>query len=206
MRNFTVNSIWFFLNFHRVLEGRDPDYQKLAVKGLITSSKRVLSGTKDSNKINAIKEGVKVLEEFLEKFDNENRSRLNCAYLSVDVITQFPVPKDKLQAEFLDVYKSKKNYKHLRVILPEDDDDNTWDVIRNKNVWKIKDHIKEKDLKLWNDNGEPSEEHLKLIYWAYSPQPDKVKAYLEKNANSSSKGEKRKSDAGGNETVSKKKK
>lgn len=44
---------------------------------------------------------------------------------------------------------------------------------------------------------------MKMIHWAYSPQPDKVKSYLENK----SKGEKRKSSSPSNtETSSKKQK
>lgn len=43
------------------MEGRDPNYQKLAIKGLLGNAKRVLQATKDENKIKSIKDGVKVL-------------------------------------------------------------------------------------------------------------------------------------------------
>ncbi|XP_063695903.1 uncharacterized protein LOC134827249 [Culicoides brevitarsis] len=186
----------------KILEGRDPDYQRLAVKGLIGSSKRVLSGTKDPKKIEDIKEGVKVLEDFIEKFDSENRSRLNRAYLAADIVAQFPKPSDKLSAEFVKVYTEKKNYKHLRTLYPKDDEETSWDIVRNKHVKDLEKVIKEKGKKYFDDDGKPTEEHLSLIYWAYSPQPDKVKSYLEKKEG---KGEKRKSSENG-DSASKKKK
>lgn len=175
------------------MDGRDPDYQKLAVKGLIGSSKRVLSGTKNEDKIKAIKEGVAMLEEFLEKFEIENRSKLNFAYLAHSIITSFPKPTNKLAAEFLDVYggRAKGNYKHLRTLYPEDNDSLTWDIVRNQEVKLIKEKIAKNNSKLFGDDGSPTEEHLSLIYWAYSPQADKVKSYAEQNK----KGEKRKSSA-----------
>lgn len=175
------------------MDGRDPDYQKLAVKGLIGSSKRVLSGTKNEDKIKAIKEGVALLEEFLEKFEIENRSKLNFAYLAHSIITSFPKPTNALAAEFLDVYggRAKGNYKHLRTLYPEDNDSLTWDIVRNQEVKLIKEKIAKNNSKLFGDDGSPTEEHLNLIYWAYSPQADKVKSYAEKNK----KGEKRKSSA-----------
>lgn len=176
------------------MDGRDPDYQKLAVKGLIGSSKRVLSGTKNEDKTKAIKEGVAVLEEFLEKFEIENRSKLNFAYLAHSVITSFPKPTNKLAAEFVDVYggRAKGNYKHLRTLYPKDNDSLTWDIIRNQEVKLIKEKIAKNNSKLFGDDGAPTEEHLKLIYWAYSPQADRVKSFAEKNK---TKGEKRKSSA-----------
>lgn len=160
----------------RILDGRDPDYQKLAIKGLIGSSKRVLGGTKNDDKIKAINEGVKVLEDFLEKFDNENRSKLNLAYLPSSIIKAFPSPKSSLVAEFLDVYHSKANgnYKHLRTLYPKDDDTTSWDIIRNKKLDKLKKKLG--DSKLFHSDGKPTSDHLELIYWAYSPQADKVKA------------------------------
>jgi len=182
----------------KILEDRDPDYQKLAVKGLIGSSKRVLSGTKDPAKIDAIKSGVKILEQFLENFDSENRSRLNCAYLPSDLVAKLPTPSDKLQAEFISTYKEKKNYKHLRTLYPSNDSETSWDIVRNRKVWALKEEIKTKNLDLFEENGEPTAKHLQLIYWAYSPQPDKVKAFIEGSG-------KRKSDST-NEGSSKKRK
>ncbi|XP_055380085.1 uncharacterized protein LOC129611140 [Condylostylus longicornis] len=179
----------------KILEGRDPEYQKLAVKGLIGSSKRVLSGTKNEDKIKAIKEGVQILEDFLEKFERDNLIRLNKAYLQYSIISKLPEPNDELAAEFLSAYsgeKAKGNYKHLRTMYPKDDDETSWDIIRNKNVNELCEEMKKDDLKLFKENGEPSDIHLKLIHWAYSPQPDKLKKYIE---TLSTKAEKRKSAA-----------
>ncbi|KAG4074820.1 hypothetical protein HA402_014374 [Bradysia odoriphaga] len=178
----------------KILDGRDPDYQKLAVKGLIGSSKRVLGGTKNEDKIKAIKEGVAVLEEFLEKFELENRSKLNFAYLAHSIIASFPKPSNKLAAEFVDVYggRAKGNYKHLRTLYPEDNDSLTWDIVRNQEVKLLKEKIAKNNAKLFNEDGSPTEDHLNMIYWAYSPQTDKVKSFAEKNK---TKGEKRKSSA-----------
>ncbi|TDG42145.1 hypothetical protein AWZ03_011433 [Drosophila navojoa] len=171
-----------------ILEERDPDYQRLAIKGLIGSSKRVLSGTKNEDKINSIKEGVQVLEEFLEKFERENRIKDNRAYLAHSLITKLPDPKDKLAAEFLAAYggsKAKGNYKHLRTMYPKDDT-TSWDIVRNRKIAKLLEKIKSEDAKLFNnDSGAPTEIHLELIHWAYSPQPDKVKSYVEKIAKKS---------------------
>ncbi|XP_036324292.1 uncharacterized protein LOC118737699 [Rhagoletis pomonella] len=178
----------------RILKDRDPDYQRLAVKGLIGSSKRVLSGTKNEDKIKSINEGVKILEDFLEKFETENLIKNNRAYLAYSIIEQLPEAKDELAAEFVKAYggaKAKGNYKHLRTMYPEADDSTSWDIIRNRNIAKILEKIKAEDAKLFNaETGEPTEIHLELIHWAYSPQPDKVKSYLEKNAKK--KAEKRK--------------
>ncbi|XP_054726092.1 uncharacterized protein DDB_G0283697 [Anastrepha obliqua] len=178
----------------RILKDRDPDYQKLAIKGLIGSSKRVLSGTKNEDKIKSIQEGVKILEQFLEKFETENLIKNNRAYLAYSIIEQLPEANDELAAEFVKAYggaKAKGNYKHLRTMYPEEDDSTSWDIIRNRNITKILEKLKAEEAKLFDaETGAPTEIHLELIHWAYSPQPDKVKAYLEKNAKK--KAEKRK--------------
>lgn len=181
-------------NLIRILEGRDPNYQKLAVKGLIGNSKRVLQATKNDEKIQSIKAGVKILEDFLEDFDRENRGAQNLAYLPVAIVTAFDEPKEKLVVEFIEVYggKAKGRYEHLRTLYPKGDDSKTWDIVRNKNLEKLNKKIQENKSKLFNDNGSPTKEHLELIYWAYSPSADKLKAYAEK-IDGKSKAEKRKS-------------
>ncbi|ALC47663.1 Ude [Drosophila busckii] len=168
-----------------ILEGRDPDYQKLAIKGLIGSSKRVLSGTKNEDKISAINEAVTVLEDFLEKFDAENRIKDNRAYLSYDIISKLPAPNDELSAEFLAAYggaKAKGNYKHLRTMYPKDNE-TSWDIVRNRQIAKLMEQIKNEDAKLFDaETGAPSDLHLQLIHWAYTPQLDKLKSYAAKQS------------------------
>jgi len=180
-----------------ILAERDPDYQRLAIKGLIGSSKRVLSGTKNEDKIKAIKEGVQVLEDFLEKFEAENRIKENRAYLPLAVVTKLPDPKDGLASEFLEAYggsKAKGNYKHLRTMFPKEDDKTSWDIVRNRQLAKLLEQIKSEDAKLFDaESGAPTDLHLQLIHWAYSPQPDKLKQYIEKLAKKTP--EKRKQDS-----------
>ncbi|KAI8431679.1 hypothetical protein MSG28_016157, partial [Choristoneura fumiferana] len=53
------------------LEGRDPDYQKLAVKGLIGRAKR---------------EAMSIFEKFLDDFDSLHLSKQNNTYLSLGVV------------------------------------------------------------------------------------------------------------------------
>lgn len=143
--------------------------------------------TKNDDKINAIKEGVGILEDFLTKFDEENRSKLNLAYLPADVVTSFGTPDRSLSAEFVKAYgiKAKGNYKHLRTIFPRDDDSKSWDIVRNAKLKSLNEKIAAKKAKLFNNDGLPSVEHLQLIYWAYSPQADKVKAFAAKQTKKS---------------------
>lgn len=180
MNETKFNEYSLFLN--RILEGRDPDYQKLAVKGLIGSSKRILPATKNEDKIKAIKEGVGILEDFLTKFDEENRSKLNLAYLAANIVTSFGKPDRSLSAEFVKAYANgaKGNYKHLRTMFPKDDDSKSWDIVRNAKLKSLNERIVAKKSKLFNDDGSPSTEHLQLIYWAYSPQTDKLKQFIAK--------------------------
>ncbi|XP_055532531.1 uncharacterized protein LOC129722799 [Wyeomyia smithii] len=165
----------------KILEGRDPDYQKLAVKGLLGSAKRVLPSTKNEEKIKAIKEAVAVLEDFLETFDREERSKQNMAYLPIELIKPCLVKfsPDKLAAEFVECYDkvAKGNYKHLRTKTPKDDDSTSWDILRNKSLLKLKESVKKSGEKLFNSDGQPTEMHLKMISWAYSPNVDKLKVY-----------------------------
>ena len=142
---------------------------------------------------------MKILEDFLDKFESENRSKLNKAYLPSEVLEKLPKSSNKLVAEFVDVYKAKGNYKMLRTISPKDQS-TTWDIIRNREL----DKIKCDDDKLFKDNGEPTDNHLKMIYWAYSPQPVKVKAFYK--VDSKSAGAKRQSEDNSSESSPAKKK
>ncbi|EDV93086.1 uncharacterized protein LOC6563026 [Drosophila grimshawi] len=182
-----------------ILEERDPDYQRLAIKGLIGSSKRVLSGTKSEDKIQSIKEGVQLLEDFLEKFETENRIKDNRAYLPHALVAKLPEPKQELAAEFLAAYggdKAKGNYKHLRTMYPKEEDSKSWDIVRNRQIAKLLEQIKSEGAKLFDvETGAPSELHLELIHWAYSPQPDKVKSYVDKLAKKSPEKRKLESDS-----------
>ncbi|XP_055623903.1 uncharacterized protein LOC129767240 [Toxorhynchites rutilus septentrionalis] len=164
----------------KILEGRDPDYQKLAIKGLLGSAKRVLPSTKNEDKIKAIKEAVSIFEDFIDTFDEEERSKQNMAYLPVDLIKSMPKKSsDALAIEFVECYDkvAKGNYKHLRTKFPEDDDSLSWDIVRNKKLLALKEKLKDSGEKLFDSEGKPTEIHLKMIFWAYSPNVDKLKAY-----------------------------
>lgn len=179
------------------MEGRDPDYQRLAVKGLIGSSKRVLPATKNEEKIKAIKEAVGILEDFLTKFDEENRSKSNFAYLPANVVTSFGKPERSLSAEFVNAYaiEAKGNYKHLRTMFPKGDDSKSWDIVRNAKLKILNEKIVARKTKLFNEDGSLTAEHLQMIHWSYSSQPDKVKQLVAKQERS--KRSKRKSSASG---------
>lgn len=131
---------------------------------------------------------MKILEDFLEEFDAENRSSQNKAYLDPSILEKLPKSSNALVAEFVSVYTTKKNYKMLRTITPVDkmnakESSSTWDIIRNRQLAKIKCD----EGKLFNSSGSPTDSHLEMIYWAYSPQPSKVKAYYDVDNKSATK-------------------
>lgn len=154
------------------------------------SAKRVLPSTKNEDKIKAIKEAVSIFEDFLDTFDEEERSKQNMAYLPLEFIK--PLPKkspDALAIEFVECYENiaKGNYKHLRTKFPKDDDSTSWDIVRNKKLLKLKEKLKDSGEKLFDSEGKPTDIHLKMIFWAYSPNVDKLKAYCATLAKSSAR-------------------
>uniref|UniRef100_A0A182KAY2 Uncharacterized protein n=1 Tax=Anopheles christyi TaxID=43041 RepID=A0A182KAY2_9DIPT len=169
-----------------ILEGRDPDYQKLAIKGLIGSAKRVIPATKNEEKLKSIKQAVTLFEEFLDQFDRDERGKQNMPYLAIDLIRQLPAPKgeqsDKLAVEFLNCYETqaKGNYKHLRTKTPKEGS-KTWDIVRNTKLLALK---PDSSVKLFEQDGKPTELHLQMVQWAYSPQLEKLKSFANSLASS----------------------
>lgn len=176
---------------------------------MIGNAKRVLLATKNEEKIKSIKDGIKILDDFLEDFDRENRAAMNMAYLPINVMTfinhAFEKPKDKLAIEFFDAYNRKANgqYELLRTLYPTDESTKSWDIVRNTKLETIKGKIHCLKTKLFNDDNSPTEEHLEMIYWAYSPNADKLKAYAETHKIEPSS-QKRKSDNARYESMQKK--
>lgn len=164
----------------RELEGRDPDYQRLAVKGLIGRAKRVLTCTRDETKISNIKEAMAIFEKFLDDFESLHLSRQNNAYLALGLVrTAAQRAGDNvtpLQKSFIAAYSSVSGeYKRLRSVRA-DGEDSTWDIVRNRELKTLKE--KHAEAKLFTDKDEPTAEHLEMLLWAYSPEPARVKKYL----------------------------
>lgn len=161
----------------------------------------MLSATKNEDKLKSIKAGVKILENFLEEFDRDNRGQQNKTYLSIDVMTAFDASEDKQALEFIETYRgaAKGRYEYLRTLYPKKDDSKSWDIVRNKQIAKRESDVQANKSKLFNDDGSPTSEHLKLIHWAYSPSADKLKAYLAKGDGESKK-RKSKDDSGASPT------
>jgi len=212
------------------LEGRDPDYQKLAIKGLIGRAKRTLTLTKDKEKLQNINDAMAVFDEWLINFEKNNISKENRSYLPLNTIKallplkkQYKLGKSKSDA-FYEAYKAAKGeYKNLRTV-SSGENEPTWDIVRNIELKKLLKTIEDKKPEWWK-NDLPTKEHFELILWAYSPDASKIKknlskleAKLESNEEESSedsgedkKTRKRKSDGEGSsssddESPSKKKK
>ncbi|XP_048002511.1 uncharacterized protein LOC125239076 [Leguminivora glycinivorella] len=187
----------------KALEGRDPDYQQLAVKGLLGSAKRVLTCTRDETKLANIKEAMAILEKFLDDFDTNHLSKQNNAYLSLGIVkTAQKSAGDAVtekQRAFIAAYSSVNGeYKRLRTV-EEKEGGKTWDIVRNAALKELKE--KHADAKLFNDKDEPTPEHLELLLWAYSPEAAKVKKLVPET-----KEDRKRKSSGGDDTPSKKKK
>ncbi|XP_061727355.1 uncharacterized protein LOC133532621 isoform X1 [Cydia pomonella] len=190
----------------KALEGRDPDYQQLAVKGLLGSAKRVLTCTRDETKLANIKEAMSILEKFLDDFDTNHLSKQNNAYLSLGIVrTAEKSAGDAVteqQRAFIAAYSSVNGeYKRLRTV-EEKEGGKTWDIVRNTALKELKE--KHANAKLFNDKDEPTAEHLELLLWAYSPEAAKVKKVVPETKES--KQDRKRKSSGGDETPSKKKK
>ncbi|XP_023029544.2 uracil-DNA degrading factor [Leptinotarsa decemlineata] len=163
------------------LEGRDPDYQRLAIKGLIGRAKRTLTLTKDKDKLQNINDAMEVFETWLTKFELNNLSKENRAYLPLASIEALLPLRDtykienKLAERFLEAYKKKAKgeYKNLRTVASGEDKP-TWDIVRNAELKKLLKAIGEEAPEMWKDDL-PTKEHMEIILWAYSPDASKIK-------------------------------
>ncbi|OWR45435.1 hypothetical protein KGM_200513 [Danaus plexippus plexippus] len=166
-------------NTLKQLEGRDPDYQQLAIKGLIRSAKRVLTCTRDETKLANIKNSIEIFEKFLEDFEREHRSKQNNTYISLGLVeTSLDLAGDRVseqQRAFIEAYRSVEGqYKRLRTVRGEEDI--TWDIIRNRVLAEMKD--KYADVKLFDEEDKPTPEHLDMLLWAYSPERERVRKLM----------------------------
>ncbi|CAH0730832.1 unnamed protein product, partial [Brenthis ino] len=168
-------------NTLKELEGRDPDYQKLAVKGLIGRAKRVLTCTRDETKLSNIKEAISIFDQFLDDFDTLHMSKQNNPYISLNIVktcVKLDEQTNKItdkQKTFIEAYESVRGeYKRLRTV--DAGDGKTWDIVRNSALKELKEKYAE--AKLFNDKDEPTPEHLEMLLWAYSPEMARVKKVI----------------------------
>ncbi|XP_078053350.1 uracil-DNA degrading factor [Augochlora pura] len=168
------------------LEGRDIMYQYHAISGLIKRAKRVISVTKDEQKIKNMKEAVKVFEKWVLGYHLSSRAKENLNYLSLDLVRAFKPLADKYQIEdngFLKAYEDADgDYKKLRNVQVSDSVTVTWDIERNKNLQSLLENIKENNIELFQAEGDleglPTEEHTRCIMWAYSYDTAMLKKLL----------------------------
>lgn len=71
------------------LEGRDVSYQFHAISGLVKRAERVISCTKDEQKIKNMKEAVEVFENWITDYNVNGRSKENFNYLALDIARAF---------------------------------------------------------------------------------------------------------------------
>lgn len=71
------------------LEGRDISYQYHAISGLVKRAKRVISCTKDEQKIKNMREAIEVFENWITDYNVNGRSKENFNYLTIDIVRAF---------------------------------------------------------------------------------------------------------------------
>ncbi|CAK9807674.1 hypothetical protein ANTQUA_LOCUS5292 [Anthophora quadrimaculata] len=167
------------------LDGRDVSYQYHAIAGLVKRAERVISCTKDEEKIKNMKEAVEVFENWITDYNVNGRAKENFNYLTIDLIKAFKPLAERYKIEdngFLKAYEEVDgDYKKLRSVQVPDSSV-TWDIERNKNLRSLVESIKEKNIQWFETNDElhglPTAEHTRCIMWAFSHDAGKLKKLL----------------------------
>lgn len=81
------------------LDGRDVSYQYHAIAGLMKRAERVISCTKDEQKIKNMKEAVGVFENWIADYNVNGRSKENFNYLPLDLVQAFKSLADRYEVE-----------------------------------------------------------------------------------------------------------
>ncbi|XP_076650251.1 uracil-DNA degrading factor [Halictus rubicundus] len=168
------------------LDGRDVTYQYNVIAGLMMRANRVISITKDEQKIKNMKEAVVVFEDWCREYKLNGRANENFHYLALNLMRAFKTLAEKYKIEdngFLKAYEDADgNYKKLRDVKVSESSTVTWDIERNKNLQGLLKDIKENNSKWFETDGEleglPTEEHTRCIMWAFSHDTDKLKKLL----------------------------
>lgn len=71
------------------LEGRDVSYQFYCISGLIKRAERVISCTKDEEKIKNMREAVEIFENWITDYNVNGRAKENFNYLTIGVMRAF---------------------------------------------------------------------------------------------------------------------
>ncbi|XP_011056078.1 PREDICTED: uncharacterized protein LOC105147049 [Acromyrmex echinatior] len=167
------------------LEGRDISYQFYAISGLVKRAERVISCTKDEQKIKNMREAIEIFENWITDYNVKGRSKENFNYLTIDIVRAFKSLAERYNIEdngFLKIYEEVNgDYKKLRSVrFPESNV--TWDVKRNEHLRELVNYIKEKHVQ-WFDTdvefrGLPTAEHTQCIMWGFSYDVAKLKKLL----------------------------
>lgn len=73
----------------KFLEGRDVTYQFHTISGLVKRAERVISCTKDQQKIDNMKGAVEIFENWITDYNVNGRSKENFNYLPIDIVRAF---------------------------------------------------------------------------------------------------------------------
>ncbi|KYN32664.1 ETS translocation variant 1 [Trachymyrmex septentrionalis] len=167
------------------LEGRDISYQFYAISGLVKRAERVISCTKDEQKIKNMREAIEIFENWLTDYNVKGRSKENFNYLTIDIVRAFKPLAERYNIEdngFLKIYEEVNgDYKKLRSVQFLESNV-TWDVKRNEHLRDLVNCIKEKHIQ-WFDTdvefrGLPTAEHTRCIMWGFSHDVAKLKKLL----------------------------
>lgn len=71
------------------LEGKDVSYQFHAISGLVKRAERVVSCTKNEQKIKSMREAIEVFENWITDYNVTGRSKENFNYLAIDIVRAF---------------------------------------------------------------------------------------------------------------------
>lgn len=71
------------------LEDRDVSYQFHAISGLMKRAERVISCTKDEQKIKNMREAIEIFENWITDYNVNGRSKENFNYLTIDIVRAF---------------------------------------------------------------------------------------------------------------------
>ncbi|XP_022833521.1 uncharacterized protein LOC111361373 [Spodoptera litura] len=155
----------------RALHGRDPSYQKMVLSYFKNLARRVLRFTRKERKISNIKAAVTIFDKFLGDFNSRRVIKQNNPYLHLGTLRKVEeLAGDNIteqQKAFIAAYSSVRGeYRRLRNVRAPGED-TTWDIVRNRELKTLKRKLAHEEL--FDDDGKPTEEHLEMLLWAYSP-------------------------------------
>jgi hypothetical protein len=73
----------------KVLDGRDISYQYHVITSFVSRAKRTLQITRDEEKLANLRDALKIFEDWLVDYKENNRGKENLAYLPIETIKAF---------------------------------------------------------------------------------------------------------------------